>query len=286
MNAPRPSDIRVEAEKRSKVQALTSLLAEYKIGVYLTIISLTVLLATGRWQIPSLAPWQKQTLTVFAVGIIPSIIGGKKLVVEKYLPDDRYVILEIDPDNFLAMRAQKVGRRLWKTRETGDYPAFEPPKGEIDYVVTDMDYHRQGDDGEGAYLDVEGCNEEVANPLDIIATQGRLDQVYHDLLERDQQLTRTQATIEAKTLEIDRENVMSLLEAVEHGARFGGSALDVITDDHLDGVDADDDDEPEVEDAEQDDRPTLSQVVGEDLDPRLAKDGSRANGDGSGGDDA
>jgi len=267
------SDIRVSEGKRGKLGAVADLLAEYKIGVYLCLIGVIALLVTGRWSIPSLPAWAERWLTGMTLGILPAIIGGKKLIVERFLPDTRHRVLVVDPEDLMSCRAVRVGRNLWANREAGEFPAFEPPRGNIDYVVTDLEYYRGDEDGQGARIEVEGCNEEIASPLDVIAIQGKLDEVYQDLLERDAELTRTEATIEAKTLEIDRENVNALITAVEHGTKFDTSPLDVIRDDHLAGVDADEDDEPDVEEPDRDDRPTLAEVLSEDVDPRVGTNG-------------
>jgi hypothetical protein len=286
----RTSDVRVEQETRSRIDYVVDLLAEYKIGVYLTIISVTVLVATGRWSIPSLAPWQERVLTGFSLLILPSIILGKKAIVEKFIPDTRYKVLEIDPDRNMAIRGVKLGRRLWETRETGEYPAFAPPAGNIDFVVTSLTYHPSDEDGpEGAYLDVEGCNPEIANPVNLLALEGKLDDVYNELLIESKKLTQTEATLESKALEIDKLNVNAMMEAIEHGARFESDALSVIQSEPLGGSDDDDrgDDEQAADEAEPDERPTLAEVLSEDVDPRLSTDGSSGpSTNGSGGDSA
>jgi hypothetical protein len=263
----RPSDVRVEERTRSRVDRVVDLLAEYKIGVYICLLGAIALLITGRWQIPSLPAWAERTLLGITIGIIPSILLGKTLIVDRFLPDRRLRVLVVDPDNLMSCRALRVGRNLWETRETGEFRAFEPGDGNIDYVVTELDYRRGDEDGQGARLRVEGCNDEIANPLDVIATQGKLNQVYQDLLERDAELTRTEATIEAKTLEIDRENVNALITAVEHGTKFETNPLDVIRADEFDSVD--DVDDPDVEEPDPDDRATLAEVLSEDVDPRI-----------------
>jgi hypothetical protein len=218
----------------SKWDRLTYLLAEYKVGVMFTVLSAVVLIAAGRWSLPSLAPWQERLLKAFALGILPSIVLSKKAIVEPFVPDTRLDIGVIDPDT-LTLSIQKCSKGLWDKRIRGFAPAYSPDAGVIDHYVTMFDY-----DEEAETLQVEGCNDEITNPLNIMARNGMLEYAFRDGLKAQSKLKELQATQEVRQLKADAQNVNDLLEAVEHSTRFGGSAFEKFKErDDADGLDAD-----------------------------------------------
>jgi hypothetical protein len=122
-------------------------------------------------------------------------------------------------------------------------------------------------------LRVEGLNPEISNPADIAVRDGRLAEIYRSLLDARRELTRVEATIEAKALEIESNDVNALIQAVEHGAAFESGTLDTIRDVDLPNR------EPDAEDLDRPDEgedgpegPTLRDVLS-------AADGARANGE-------
>jgi len=250
-------DIKVSEEQISRVERLSSLIKDWQIPVALIVICVTILIATGRWSIPQIPEWLQQALTVLAVGIIPATLAGKVAVVDRYLPDPRMDVLEVDPENGMEITPWKVPSGLWDHRDRGRYPEFAPPAGPFDQVVTEISY-----DSEEESLSVEGCNPEIAEPVSIIARNGLLKEIYGSLQDDRAALSELQATLEAKALRIDQQNVNDLISAVEHGGRFGGSAWDEIQSEEwsedLDG-DADDRDR---DDPEPEEGPTLRDLLG------------------------
>jgi hypothetical protein len=168
-------------------------------------------------------------------------------------------VLLVDPDSGLALDWWTVPTGVWRRRETGEYAEFEPPRGFFDYVVTSFEW-----DDDAETLSVEGCNPEVSNPTSIIARNGMLRETYQDLQHDRAELDELRATLESRALSIDRLAVNDLLEAVEHSARFGGSAWEEIQGSEWGQdlrPDADERDRADPEPPEEDDRPTLGDMV-------------------------
>jgi len=273
-----PEDVEVPEGAVSTSDKLVELLKSYRIGVYLCIISVAALLLTGRWSIPSLPPWLAKALTGYAIGIIPATILGKKAVVDRFIPDTRVRVMEWDiPETVeveenttvtrLDVEIWKVPQGLWDSRERGRWPEWSPAGSSLDAVVTDFNYSE-----DDHTLRVEGLNEEISNPADIAIRDGQLAEIYRSLLDARRELTRVNATIEAKALEIESKDVNALVEAVEHGAAFQTGTLDTIRDVDLP------DREPDAEDRDRPDEgehgpegPTLRDVF-------AAADGPSTNG--------
>lgn len=272
MKRPEAEDLRVPESTPSRAEYVVELLKSYRVGVYLALLSTVALLISGRWSLPTLPSWLTLSLRGFAIGIIPATILGKKVVVERYLPDNRLKVMVWDvPEQErqqavedgravtrLDVDGKRVPRGLWADRENpSEWPVWNPP-GNVDAVVTRFEY-----DEESHELTVEGLNPEISNPADLAARDGRLAEVYGDLLSTVNDLARLEATIEAKTVEIERDNVNALLEAVEHGVSFETDALSTIKGQRWGDRDVtpDERDDPDEGGVEDDERPTLSDVI-------------------------
>lgn len=262
-----PEDVEVPGRALTTSEKAVELLKSYRVGVYLCLIAVTALLLSGRWSIPSLPPWLAKALTGYAIGIIPATILGKKVVVDRFIPDTRLRVMEWDvPETVdlgehttvteLDVELWKVPQGLWDSRERGRWPEWSP-SGSLDAVVTDLDYSE-----ENHQLTVEGLNPEVSNPADLAVRDGRLGVVYENLLDSRRELTRVEATLEAKALEIESNDVNALIEAVEHGAAFETGTLDTIRDVDLPNrePDAEDLDSPDSDGGEPE-GPTLRDVL-------------------------
>jgi len=273
-----PEDVRVSEGTVSTADRVVEMLKSYRVGVYLCLISLTVLLVTGRWSVPDLPPWLAKALTGYAIGIIPATIIGKKVVVDRFIPDSRLRVMEWDvPETVdlgentaltrLDVEIWRVPQGLWDSRERGRWPEWSPG-GRVDAVVTEFDY-----DAEAHSLSVEGLNPEISNPADLAVRDGRLSQIYETLLDARRELTRVEATIEAKALEIESNDVNGLIEAVEHGAAFETDTLDVLRDTDLPTREstAEEHERPDSDEGEPE-GPTLQDVL-------AAANGSSTNGE-------
>jgi hypothetical protein len=257
MNIPNLPDV-VPHRFEGHADRLTYLLAEYRMGVYLFAIAGFALVASGRAGVPELPPIVGIALQGFLAGILPAFILGKKVIVDKFIPDQRLRVLVVDPHQGMATTAKKVSRGTWENRRRGDLPAFEPREGNVDYVVTHFEWF---DDLE--VLEVEGVNEEIANPLDVLARDGVLDEVYGELLDAYKELARLKATIRSKTTRIEADNVNALMAAYEHGTSFRpGDAGRVIDRDEWEEHEADAEDRDRTDDAARNGHEeTLSQLA-------------------------
>jgi hypothetical protein len=111
--------------------------------------------------------------------------------------------------------------------------------------VTEFQYHDDLD-----VVEIEGANEELADPTDVVARNGKLDEVYGDLQDKAARLTRLEATVESKALDIQRDNVNALLAAVEHGTQMSpGDVRETVHSDQWASLEGDADDrDPERSD--------------------------------------
>jgi len=207
---------------------LTYLLAEYKVGVMLAVGAVFVLIVSGRWEIPELPRGVREFLKAFAIGIVPAMFVTKLTIVDKFIPDPRVKVIEWCPDEdgkTIAVRPFKVPEDLWQDRkhEKG-LPVLEPD-GEVDAVVTSYEY-----DESLGIVKVRGASEDVADPASLMATNGKLDEIFNDLLDSKRELDEMHATLNLKQHEVERHVVNSLIAAVEHGVAFDG-ASEIIADD-------------------------------------------------------
>lgn len=202
------------------------LLAEYKIGVMLVALAVLALFLSGRWQFPELPEWVGEWLTALAMGIIPAMVISKVLVVDKFIPDPRLKILELRPDkdeSMIETSTYRVPRDVWEERKHYEGLPVLEPDGDVDCIVTQYEW-----DDDLSQLRVRGCNEEVADPVSIIASNGKLDKIFNDLLESEQELQDLRSTLHLKQHEIEKHVVNSLVAAVEHGVSFDGAG-DIIS---------------------------------------------------------
>jgi hypothetical protein len=197
---------------------ITYLLAEYKLGVMLAAVAVLLLVATGRLGIPSLPSIVSNALLAVAIGIVPSMAAAKILIVDRYIPDPRVKVAELnltEDESIVELRPYKVPRDLWDDRkhEQGE-PAIEPD-GPVDAIVQKYEY-----DNAIQQITVRGCNREIADPADIAITQNRLSAVYDDMLESKRELMKMKNTQRLRQQEIEENTVNALVAAVEEGTLF------------------------------------------------------------------
>lgn len=238
------------------------LLAEYKIPITIAAIAYLVLVATGRMGIPSLPPWTNFVLEAVAIGAIPAAIVGKVMIVDPWIPDPRHDVLVIAGEDGLLPQAKAVPRNTWERRHDGDFPVWEPPEGHdldglFDYVVTRFEYLEDVDE-----LVVEGVNPEIANPMDILTRDERLEEIYNDLLYEKAEYDRYKARERTRRIEYDERMVNALMAAVEHRLEFEPGTMEALQEDDQEALEeieqtgetTDRSDEPE-------ERPTLNEML-------------------------
>jgi len=265
-------DIHVREQDVSRAQKARETVSAWQIPISLIIISTAILIGTGRWSIPELPEWMAEALKVVILGIIPATLVGKILIVDKFMPDPRPKVLHVDPLSGFFLDWWRVPEGVWEQRERGEYPALDVPAGFFDYVVTEFQW-----DDDDETLRVEGCNPEIADPVSIMARDGALKEVYRSLQHDRAELLQLRATVESRALDIDQQNVNDLMEAVEHGARFGGSAWSTIQRDEWSEdlqPDADERERADTEEPEQQDGPTLNDLLA----AAHGSDGATTNG--------
>jgi len=249
---------RVPPRFEGQADRLTYLLAEYKYGIYLAVGAAVVLVASGRLGLPQLPEWWSTIVKGVALGAIPAAAVGKYAIVDPWIPDPRYDVLVLESDDGLAPFAEKTPRNLWERRHKGEFSAWSPPAGPFDFVVTRFEYLEDVDE-----LVVEGVNEEIVNPLSIVARNGMLEEVFEDLQYKAAELDQYKARERSRRLEYDREHINSLMAAIEHGLEFDPGTMEAIVDDVDDvdqeEIDADDRDADRAD--AQEERPTLSEMI-------------------------
>lgn len=234
-------DVRESVPPRfeDKYDRLAYLLAEYKLPVSAALLVGGFVVLTGRAQVPDIPPWAKLALQGFALGIIPATILGKKLVVDKFMPDNAVKVALVDfEDGVRTIDAKRVPPTVWQDRKRGEWPELAPDEGEADWLVTELEWH-----ADLQQLEVEGVNPELVDPTELIGTQGKLEEIYGDLLDQATKLTRMEATLSTKAQQIERQNVNALVAAMEHGLAFNpGDTQEIVKGEEWGelGVDADD----------------------------------------------
>lgn len=241
---------------------LTFLLAEYKYIISLAAAAGLLVLASGFWKFPTLPPVVTLVAKWFAVGILPATLIAKKTVVAWFVPDNRYRVLVLDPEQGVEARDVAVPRRLWSTRRhKRGRPAITPSRGNLDAVVRTFQYH-EGDE----QVIVEGCNPDLANPIDVTTTDNRISKIYDVLLDKAEQLRDLRATMDSRALEIQDANLNAVMAAFEHSLSVNPEdSRDLIRDDSTDDVERPLSTEARDRDRrdDQDERSDVEQVVDE-----------------------
>lgn len=212
------------------------LLAEYRMGVYAAAVTVAVLVLSGRWGVPTIPPWLSDWMVAFAIGILPSMAAGKILIVDKFIPDPRQKVLEIrldDDRSLVEMRPHRVPSDLWGEREHEHGEPVLEPEGPVDAVVSRFEY-----DDALTQIRVRGMNRELADPVDMLVSQGRLGEIYSGLLETQREHQQLKTTLTLRQQQMEERLVNALVGAVEQGTAFEPSS-DIIRDEMFSDVDVD-----------------------------------------------
>lgn len=232
------------------------LFAEYKYGVYIAVAAGTILVASGRVGLPTIPPVVGWFLKWSVVGILPAMWAGKVLIVDRWIPDPRYRVLEIDTENKMSLKPHMVPKSLWRQRKRGEHSALKPDEGFFDYVVTEYQH-----DEELGTLTIEGANQELVDPVGMVATQNKIDTIYGELLGKAADLERIEASERMRRFQVEEQVVNSLIGAVEHGLEFEpGTTEEIVRDLDETEVGASDKDRGARTD-EIEERPTLSDML-------------------------
>lgn len=226
------------------------LLAEYRLAVYVALGAGALAIFTGRLGIPAVPSFLSIVLQITAIGIVPVTVGAYA-VVNRYVPDPRREVLVLNPsDDGYTIGTARVPSDLWSSREhVADKPVMHPA-GKYDAVVTRLDY-----DDEISRLQVEGANPEIADPVNVIATNGKLDETFDELDAAAADLERIKATATTRERNVEKKIINGVIGAVESGSSIEpglaeGEIFGELFDDVEDGskpVDESRDDEREVE---------------------------------------
>lgn len=243
---------------------LAYLLAEYRLGVVAVGLSVVALVASGNLGIPEIPPELKLVLQGVALGVIPAMFLAKLLIIDIFFPDPRRKIIEWNPyaedEDGIGIRLWRVESEVWSERvhEQG-MPILEPDRGEADAVVTRFSY-----DDAVERVTVRGVAEDIANPTDLKARNGKLDEIFGELTESKRELDHMRATGSLRQYQIEERTINALIAAVEERVAFTPGATDeVLSEEMFEGVGSEDNrtDAP-VEQPE--DQETLSDLIGEE----------------------
>lgn len=186
---------------------------EYKIAVYISGAALGVLLLSGRLGLPSIPRFWTLVLTAHVVGIIPTILIAERTIIDRFVPDPRELIIEADPHGGLSITPHRVPSSLWRDRtHTHDLPVHNP-EGTNYKIVSKYSL----EDGE---IFVRGISEEIADPISIAYRDGRLEEIYEELLDDRRELQHLKATANLQQHEIESHVVNSLVGAIEESVAF------------------------------------------------------------------
>lgn len=242
---------------------LAYLLAEYRLGVVAVALSLVALVASGNLGIPEIPPELKLVLQGVALGVIPAMFLAKLLIIDIFFPDPRRKVIEWNP---YAEDEEGIGVRLWRV-ESGVWservheqgmPVLEPDRGEADAIVTRFSYDEGLD-----RVSVRGVAEDIANPTDLKARNGKLDEIFTELTESKRELDHMRATGSLRQYQIEERTINSLIAAVEERVAFEPGATDeVLSEEMFDGF-SEDDKRTDAPVEEPEDQPTLSEVLDE-----------------------
>lgn len=249
------------------------LLAEYKYGVYLAVISTVILVATGRMGLPQLPEWWHTVLEGVAIGALPAAIVAKVAIIDPWVPDPRYDVLVIEGENGLLPQSKKVPRNTWERRHDGEFDPWEPPAGPYDFVVTRFEYLEDVDE-----LVVEGCNPEIVNPLSIISRNGMLEEIFEELQYTAAEYQRYKARERSRRIEYDEKHINALFAAIEHNLEFEPGTIEAIQqndEERLEEIEDGTDETIGERSDEQEPRPSLNDVLGGSNQQPAATDGGR-----------
>lgn len=230
---------------------VTFLLAEYRTAVYVAIAAGALAVFTGRLGIPAVPSVVGLGLRIIAVGIVPATAGAY-LVVDRYVPDPRQNILILNPtDDGYTVGTAKVPSDLWDAREHEDNKPVMRPAGPFDAIVTRLEF-----DSELGRLTVEGANPEVADPVEVIAKNGKLNETFGELEAAAADLERIKATATTRERRVEKKIINAVIGAVETGSSIKpglaeGEIFAEVFEDIEEGerpVDESRDDEPRVRD--------------------------------------
>jgi hypothetical protein len=97
-------------------------------------------------------------------------------------------------------------------------PVLEPD-GDTDAIVTQYEY-----DSSLEQVTVRGANPELVDPVDLLATQGRLEAVFNSMLKQSREYEHLKATQTLRQQKMERKITNALVAAVEKGTSFEPSS--------------------------------------------------------------
>lgn len=187
------------------------ILEEYKLAVYIALVAIVAIAITtiGNITIPSVV---SLALKAVAIGIIPATLAGKLLIVDKFMSTRMKRVLALNPKEGYSPDIYFVPPPIWEDKMKNDLPIKSTDDSFIDFIVEFLDYEENENQ-----LYVGGINPEIADPVDIALRDGKLEKIYDELLYASMKLTKLEGTLKTKHLDIQKENINSLISAIEKG---------------------------------------------------------------------
>lgn len=221
--------VEIEKQSNSVLEAFKFILSEYKLAVYITLIAAIGFIGTNFTGF-SVPPIVQFTIKAFLIGIIPLTVLAKVLIVDKYMSKRMKRVLEYNPKDGLVPNIVFVPPPIWKNRQTNDLPIRKC--NDADMIDYEVEYCEYNEDENQIY--VGGINEEIADPVDIATRDGRLKEVYNELLKDRQKLKRLEGTLKTKRFEMQENNFNAIIEAIEKGTTMDmEKTIDMELDDDL-----------------------------------------------------
>ena len=223
------TSVKLEKASTSFLDLLKFVFSEYKLAVYITLIAGIGLIGTNftGFNVPPILTF---AFKAFLIGIIPLTLIGKVLIVDRYMSKRMKRVLAYNPKDGIVPEIIFVPPPIWKNRKSNSLPVRKSNTTDmIDYEVEFCEF----DESENQ-LYVGGINEEIADPVDIIVRNERLNKVYDDLLKSRQKLKRLEGTLKTKKFEMQEANFNAVIEAVEKGTSMDTEkVVDIELDDEL-----------------------------------------------------
>ena len=236
---------------------LTYLAGEYRAGIYVALLALIALGATGYLSV-EIPPWATIALSGLALGILPSIAVGKVLA-DRWLPDPRVRVIEIKTDPTPSIEPHRIPRDLWDRRDVIDLPVWRVSEGATDAIVTSLEHLE-----DVGRLKVRGVNPELADPTSIAARDGQLSAVFGELQEAARDLNAQRGTEGLRQIEMEERIINEVIRSVEQGTSLKPGAFEEI----VRGNDVEESDRPRSDEIE--DNQTLGDLLGPDTQPAAA----------------
>ena len=200
-----------QSRNGSLKETIFFILKEYKLAVYIAFIAGVAIFGSAIGNI-TLPPIVRTALQMLAIGIIPATLIGKILIVDRFMSKRMKRVMEYNPKDRMRSSVTFVPPPIWKNKKIDDLYVRNRDDGLIDADVKTLHYNKEENQ-----LYVEGLPKDFAKPEDIATQEGKLDEVFNDAIHIRQKHQRLVGTLKSKHLDIQKDNINSIIGMIEKG---------------------------------------------------------------------